>query len=113
WTPITMKKGRPAVTLSALAPLAARDAVIAAIVRETTTIGVRYSTRERTVLPRHTAIVSTPYGEIPVKVAILPGGEVANSAPEFEACAAAAKQHGVPVKTVYAAALVAFASERR
>ena len=43
WTPITMKKGRPALVLAALATTAQRDAVIAAILRETTSIGVRYS----------------------------------------------------------------------
>jgi uncharacterized protein (DUF111 family) len=52
WTPITMKKGRPALMLSALATEATRGAVAAAILRETTTIGVRYAARERTILAR-------------------------------------------------------------
>ena len=108
WTPITMKKGRPAVALSALAPHALRDAVIAAILRETTTIGVRFSPRERTVLARRSVEVTTKYGPIAVKVAMGPTGETQNVAPEYEACAAAAKAHGVPVKLVYAAALAAF-----
>jgi uncharacterized protein (TIGR00299 family) protein len=107
WTPITMKKGRPAMMLSALVELAARDAVIAAILRETTTIGVRYSPRERTVLARRTVEVETAYGKLPVKLAV-EGESVRNVAPEYEACAAAAKQHGVPVKLVYAAALAAY-----
>ncbi|MGE0396355.1 MAG: nickel pincer cofactor biosynthesis protein LarC [Kofleriaceae bacterium] len=108
WSPITMKKGRPAFTLSALAPAPARDAVIAAILRETTSIGVRYSPRERTVLARRTVEVATRYGAIAVKVAMGPTGETQNVAPEYEACAAAAKAHGVPVKLVYAATLAAF-----
>lgn len=108
WTPITMKKGRPAFTLSALAPRPARDAVVAAILRETTTIGVRFSPRERTVLARRTAVVPTKYGPITVKVAMGPTGETQNVAPEYEDCAAAATAHGVPVKRVYAAALAAF-----
>jgi uncharacterized protein (TIGR00299 family) protein len=108
WTPITMKKGRPAFTLSALAPAPVRDAVIAAILRETTTIGVRFSPRERTVLARRSVDVSTKYGTIAVKVAMGPTGETQNVAPEYEACAAAAKAHGVPAKLVYAAALAAF-----
>ena len=107
WTPITMKKGRPAFVLSALADDAARDDVIAAILRETTTIGVRYSQRQRTVLERRTVEVSTKYGRIPIKVAY-DGPTVRNAAPEYEACAAAAKAHGVPVKSVYAAALAAY-----
>ena len=108
WTAITMKKGRPAFTLSALAPTAARDAVIAAILRETTSIGVRFSPRERTVLARRSVDVTTRFGTIAVKVAMGPTGETQNVAPEYEACAAAAKAHGVPVKLVYAAALAAF-----
>src|SRR5262249_30412080 len=69
WTPITMKKGRPALMLSALASSEARSAVAAAILRETTTIGVRYAARERTILARTTREVATPYGAIAVKVA--------------------------------------------
>jgi uncharacterized protein (DUF111 family) len=106
WSPITMKKGRPALTLFALAPDSARDAAIAAILRETTTIGVRYSAMQRTVLARKTLEVVTRYGTITVKVA-LDGEHVVNAAPEYESCAAAAKQHNVPVKLVYAAALAA------
>jgi uncharacterized protein (TIGR00299 family) protein len=106
WTPITMKKGRPALMLSALADEARRDAVAAAILRETTTIGVRYALRDRTVLARRIVEVATRYGAIPVKVA----GD--NAAPEYEACATAAKQHGVPVKAVFAAALAAYESIR-
>jgi uncharacterized protein (TIGR00299 family) protein len=107
WTPITMKKGRPALTLSALAEDAAKDAVIAAILRETTTIGVRYTQLQRTVLARTTVEVQTRFGPIPVKVAH-DGDAVRNAAPEYEACAAAAKQFRVPVKTVYAAAVMAY-----
>ena len=111
WTPITMKKGRPALTLSALAESGAREAVIAAILRETTTIGVRYGLRERTVLARRSVEVATRYGAIPIKLA-MQGETVVNAAPEYEACAAAAKAHGVPVKLVFAAALAAYDTQR-
>jgi len=107
WSPITMKKGRPALLLSALAADATRAAVVTAILRETTTIGVRYAPCERTVLARRSVVVATRYGEIPIKLAGT-GDAVLNAAPEYEACAAAAKQHGVPVKQVFAAALAAF-----
>ncbi len=111
WTPITMKKGRPALMLSALAASGVREAVIGAILRETTTIGVRYAPRERTVLARRTIEVTTRYGAIAIKVAS-DGGSIENAAPEYEACAAAARQHGVPLKLVYAAALAAFDGTR-
>lgn len=111
WTPITMKKGRPALTLSALAETAVREAVVAAILRETTTIGVRYSPRERTVLGRRSVEVPTRYGGIPIKLA-MQGESVVNAAPEYEACAAAAKVYGVPLKLVFAAALAAYDAQR-
>ena len=112
WTPIAMKKGRPALMISALATGETRAAVAAAILRETTTIGLRFAPRERMVLPRAIREVETPYGPIPVKVAS-DGDAVWNAAPEFEACAAAARRHGVPVKRVFAAALAAFEAAGR
>ena len=58
---------------------------------------MRYAPLERTVLARRTVEVATRYGTIPVKVA-LDGDAVRNAAPEYEACAAAAKRYDVPVK---------------
>ncbi len=110
WTPIQMKKGRPALTISALATLDKRGAVITAILRETTTIGVRYAQLERTTLERSFVDVTTRFGVIPMKIA-RDGNLVVNAAPEYEACAKAAKAYDVPVKVVYAAALAAFDRE--
>ena len=112
WTPITMKKGRPALALSALTETPTRDAVIAAILRETTTIGVRYAPRERTVLARRMATVDTRFGPIAIKEA-LDGDLVLNASPEYEACAEAARRANVPVKAVYAAALAAYDTKQR
>ncbi len=68
-TPIAMKKGRPAMTISALAPLARADAVAHAMLRETTSLGVRRYAVARAERPRAIEQVETPYGRIPVKVA--------------------------------------------
>jgi len=111
WTPITMKKGRPALTLSVLAAYDQRDELIGVMLRETTTIGVRYAQLQRTVLQREIVEVDTRYGKIPVKIA-KEGGAVRNAAPEYEACAAAARTHKVPVKLVYSAALAAYDARR-
>ncbi|HEY2749003.1 MAG TPA: nickel pincer cofactor biosynthesis protein LarC [Polyangia bacterium] len=106
FTPIIMKKSRPALTVAALCPPALRDAVAGALLRESTTIGVRFSSHARMVLPRRTVEVDTPWGKVPVKVA--GEGENVNAAPEYEACRAVAVAAGVPVKRVYLAALAAF-----
>jgi uncharacterized protein (TIGR00299 family) protein len=105
-TPITMKKGRPALTVSALAPAASAEAVAHAILRETTSLGVRRYDVVRAERPRRLVEVDTPYGRIPVKVAEGPYGPP-QVKPEFDACAAAAKLHGVPVREVVGAAVVA------
>jgi uncharacterized protein (DUF111 family) len=107
WTPITMKKSRPAVMLGALAPEGAREAVVGAILRETTSIGVRFDRVARRILARELVEVDTPYGRLPVKVARL-GDEVVNAAPEYEACRRAAQASRVPLQRVYAAALAAY-----
>jgi len=65
--PITMKKGRPAITLSALAAPADEDAVARTMLSETTTIGVRIRRERRVMLPRRSETVATPYGPVRVK----------------------------------------------
>jgi pyridinium-3,5-bisthiocarboxylic acid mononucleotide nickel chelatase len=52
-------------------------------------------------------VVETAFGPIPIKVA-RQGGRALNAAPEYEACRAAARAHGVPLKSVFAAALAAY-----
>jgi pyridinium-3,5-bisthiocarboxylic acid mononucleotide nickel chelatase len=110
FTPIVMKKGRPALTAAALAPAAARAAVAEALLRESTSIGVRFRAVARTVLPRRVVEVDTEFGRVSVKIAGPDGAgaEPWNVAPEYEACRRAADAHHVPVKRVYAAALAAY-----
>lgn len=108
WTPATMKKGRPALLFGALAPGATRDRVIAALLRETSTIGVRFDRVERTVLARELVTVDTEYGPLPVKLARDASGAVVNAAPEHDACAAAAAAASAPLKLVYSAAIAAW-----
>jgi uncharacterized protein (DUF111 family) len=104
--PITMKKGRPALTLAALAPSARASVIAATLLTETTSIGVRQIPVSRTERPRRTISVATPFGAIPVKVSEGPFGPP-QIKPEFAACAEAARAHGVPVREVIAAALAA------
>jgi uncharacterized protein (TIGR00299 family) protein len=105
-SPITMKKGRPGLTLAALAAAAQADAVATAMLRETTSIGLRRTAVSRTERPRRIVKVETRYGTIRVKVSEGPFGPPQKK-PEFDDCAAAAKTHGVPVREVIAAALAA------
>jgi uncharacterized protein (DUF111 family) len=104
--PITMKKGRPALTIAALAAAPQADAVASALLSETTSIGLRRIPVTRTERPRRIVTVDTPYGRVRVKISEGPFGPP-QIKPEFEDCAAAARTHGVPVREVASAALAA------
>jgi uncharacterized protein (TIGR00299 family) protein len=107
FTPVQMKKGRPGVLVTAIAPPSAGEAVEEVLFRETTTLGVRRQEWDRTTLDRETRTVETAYGPIRVKIG-LRRGAVWNAWPEFGDCEKAAAARGVPVKEVLAAALAAW-----
>lgn len=104
--PVTMKKGRPGLVLSVLARREDAPRMAEVILRETSSIGVRYAPVSRVERPRSVRNVTTEYGELPVKVSGGPFGAPIVK-PEFEACREAARQHGVPVRVVIDAARVA------
>ena len=89
-----------------LYPPALRDTVVALLFSEATTLGVRYHTLERAVLPREEVKVMTPWGEVCGKVAQFDGR--ARFAPEFETCRAVARHADVPLREVYQAAQQAY-----
>jgi pyridinium-3,5-bisthiocarboxylic acid mononucleotide nickel chelatase len=109
--PATMKKGRPGHLFGALATEATREAIEGEIFRQTSTLGIRRTRVERSVLERELVEVETPYGKVRVKVGRLSGAAI-NVAPEFEDCRQAAERQGVPLKEVMAAALSAFRGAR-
>ena len=71
--------------------------------RETTTIGVRFHEMARECLERETVPVSTPWGEVGVKVARR-GTAVFNAQPEFDDLAKLSAERGIPIKDVQALA---------
>jgi uncharacterized protein (TIGR00299 family) protein len=105
-TPILMKKGRPALTLSALAPPTAEAAVTLAFFEHSSTIGVRMTPVARTVLARARASVKVAQGTVAVKLSAWQG-RVLSATPEFEDCRRLATAAGVPVRTVLSAATAA------
>jgi pyridinium-3,5-bisthiocarboxylic acid mononucleotide nickel chelatase len=106
--PITMKKGRPALTLSVLADEAHAERLAEVLLTETSSIGLRRYSVERRERPRRVVQVATRFGVVPVKISEGPYGP-AQLKPEFDACVAAAKSFGVPVREVLAEALRAAA----
>lgn len=106
--PVSMKKNRPGVLVTAVCR--GEDAVRLAgiLFAETTTIGVRIAEEGRLELERAVAEISTAYGPIDVKYAVLPDGSLKH-APEYESCRRAAEKAGVPVRVVIEAAAAAAA----
>ena len=103
-TSIQMKKNRPAVKISVLAPPAKREAVSHILLTETSTFGIRFTEMDRIILDRQPMKVQTPYGKVAVKVGSL-DGQVIHFSPEYDACKQIARKKKIPVKTVYDTAL--------
>jgi uncharacterized protein (TIGR00299 family) protein len=105
-TPILMKKGRPAHTLSVLAEPAKVDGLKRLVFTHTSTIGLRVRPVDKFVLPRASMVVDVFGHPVRVKTAKLDGA-VVNAVPEYEDVARVAAQVGVPVKAVLDAARAA------
>lgn len=100
-TPVIMKKSRPGVLLTVLAPTPLTGRLSEVIFKETTTIGIRSYPVSRSVLPRSEATVETRYGAIRIK--IVRRGDARRYTPEYEDCRRAARRTGTPLADVYAA----------
>ncbi len=109
-TPATMKKGRPGVVLSCLAPPSRWAEVERDMFSHTATFGVRRTLVERTKLRRGPVTVATPYGQVRVKVGRR-GGRTVAARPEYEDCRRLAREAGVPFLKVFEAALAARPAE--
>ena len=99
WLPIFCKKGRPAYQLQVIVEPADVLRMEEIILSETTTIGIRRQEMERTCLSRAIETVETPWGDVLVKTVRLPDG-TQRTTPEYEACAAIARDKGVALQMV-------------
>ncbi|MEG4110005.1 nickel pincer cofactor biosynthesis protein LarC [Microcoleus sp. S13_C5] len=102
--PIVMKKSRLGVLLTAICHPEFQDACEAVIFRETTTLGIRRSTQQRTILHREIQTVQTEYGEVKIKVA-KSGETIVNVQPEYEDCAEIARLKNISWREVHRLAL--------
>ena len=110
WVPVYMKKNRPGTMVQALCEAADRDAVVGAILRESTSIGVRFHDVYRRALKREIGVVQTELGEVAVKRVTGEDGRV-RTIPEFEACKTMAEVQQIPLRAVYEMVLRADGSE--
>ncbi len=103
FTPVTMKKNRPGVVVSALAPTAAVRGVRDALFAHSTTIGIRETTLTKWRLPRREVTAQTTFGSVRGKVSELPDGQSRIKA-EYDDVAAISEQHQIPFEQVKTAA---------
>jgi uncharacterized protein (TIGR00299 family) protein len=109
-TPIFMKKNRPGILLSVLAPEVSLPALEEILFRETTTFGIRRYPVSRHKLQRRTCTVETPWGPVQGKLGWL-DGRPAMFSPEYEDCARVARQHGVALREVFERARQAYGDQ--
>ena len=100
----TGRKGRPIHELRALCEPHHADAIARLLFAEGATLGVRLLACARPELRREVVTIATAYGEIPVKLGYLEG-RVVSAKPEHDACAAAARRHGVSIAALIEATM--------
>ena len=105
--PVTMKKGRQGHQLTVLVRPEDLSPLARQVLRETSTLGLRFRLEQRFELERSVCRVQTEFGPVDVKVGRL-DGEVLHTWPEYEDCASLAERHGVPLSRVQQAALLAY-----
>ncbi len=103
YTPIQMKKNRPATMVTVICPPEQADALAMAMLRETSTLGVRIQHVQRLKAQRTHERIETPLGAMSVKVKRL-GSRIISAAPEYEECRRLALERNMPLATVYAVA---------
>ena len=99
YTPVFMKKNRPAWQLNVICDPKDRERMEEIIFAETTTIGIRRINMQRTVLKRESSSVSTPFGEAAVKVCRLADGK--RFYPEYDSVRALAQKSGRSFQEIY------------
>jgi hypothetical protein len=103
FTPIMMKKNRPAQLLTVLCQPQNEAALTQAVFAETGSIGIRYKSAHRHKLNREMLEIDTIFGKLKAKRAWANGTE--KISPEFEECARVARERNIPLREVYEAVL--------
>lgn len=100
WIPIFMKKNRPATMIQVLCSENRLEVMMACILSESSSLGVRYYHTKRRMLDREKIVVNTVYGEIAVKRITELDGSL-RIVPEYEICKKIAIAKDLPLRVVY------------
>lgn len=112
FTPIFMKKNRPATLLTVITEPHRLVELSRILLTETTSLGVRYYETDRICLKRTVTSVLTRFGRIRVKTGII-DDQIVTVAPEYESCKAVARKKNLPLRRVYEEVLRAAERSRR
>ena len=100
YTPIQMKKNRPATLVTIISPLQDGERLALALLRETSTLGVRIQQVQRRKAQRAQEQITTALGPMLVKVKRL-GSRIISATPEYEECQRIARERDMPLADVY------------
>ena len=100
YTPIQMKKNRPAVMLTIICQVEEGKALSELLLSESSTLGVRISQVQRVKAQRVSELIETPFGSISMKVKRL-GNRIISATPEYEDCQRIALEKSIPLEDVY------------
>lgn len=100
YTPLYMKKNRPAVKLTLICRVEDGDALAQLLLTESNTLGARMQHMQRRKAQRVQQTIETPFGKMQVKVKLL-GGRAISAAPEYEECRRIASERSLPLEEVY------------
>lgn len=98
-TQVIMKKGRPGILMTILSRIEERDNLIEIILRETSTIGLRFYETKRKILERQIRTIHTEWGKVKVKSSKL-NKNLKKITPEYEDCKKIADKFNVPLISV-------------
>jgi len=100
YTPIQMKKNRPATLVTIICPSEDGERMVLVLLRETSTLGVRIQQVQRRKAQRAQELIATSLGPMLVKVKRL-GSRIVGATPEYEECQRIAKEQDMPLSDVY------------
>jgi uncharacterized protein (TIGR00299 family) protein len=100
YTPMQMKKNRPATMITVICSPEQADALALVMLSETSTLGVRMQQMQRLKAQRTQETIETPLGSVLVKVKHL-GARIISAAPEYEECRRLALERNMPLEAVY------------
>ncbi len=99
-TPVYMKKNRPGSLITVISKKEEEQKLVDILFKETSTLGIRRSLKQRYILERETISIRTELGDVRIKVSS--NGTMKKFSPEFEDCRDISKKTGISLADIYA-----------